>query len=264
MSNIKLSVVIPSYKDPLLVKTIESLLTSSELGDQLEITAVLDGYWPEFKLLEDPKVKYVLLGKNRGMRGAINAGVLASRGEYIMRTDEHCMFAPGFDRIMLESCQPNWIMTARRYFLDPDNWKVMDLPHVDYEKLCIQTAKDTRKFAGVPWKERKEERKDIMIDETMAMQGSCWVMPRTWWDKVIGELQTEGYGPMYQDSHEMVFKTWKAGGKLMVNKNTWFAHKHVSFARTHRYGNTDFYPNLKYAYELWRPYYDEIKKQWKL
>ena len=89
-----------------------------------------------------------------------------------------------------------------------------------------------------------------------------WVMSRFWWDNVIGELQTEGYGPMYQDSHEMVFKTWLAGGKLMVNKNTWFAHKHVSFPRTHKYGNTDFTPNLKYAHDLWRPYYEEIKNKW--
>ena len=263
MSNIKLSVVIPSYKDPLLIKTIDSLLVNSELGMQLEIIAVLDGYWPEFELRIDPRVKYIHLGKNRGMRDAINAGVSISRGKFIMRTDEHCIFGKGFDRIMTESCEPNWIITARRYCLDPLKWEVMDIPFVDYEKLSIQTAKYTRKFTGIPWTKRQEERKDIMIDETMAMQGSCWVMSRQWWDKVIGELQTEGYGPMYQDSHEMVFKTWKAGGKLMVNKNTWFAHKHVKFPRTHTYGNTDFYPNLKYAHDLWRPYYEEIKKQWK-
>lgn len=263
MSDINLSVVIPSYEDPLLVKTIDSLLASSELGDKLEIIAVLDGYWPAFELRGDPKVRYIHLGKNRGMRDAINTGVAISRGKFIMRTDEHCMFAKGFDRILTGSCQPNWIITARRYCLDPVKWEVMDLPFVDYEKLVIQTAKDTKKFTGIPWTERQEERKDIMIDETMAMQGSCWVMPRKWWDKVIGQLQTEGYGPMYQDSHEMVFKTWKAGGKLMVNKNTWFAHKHVSFPRTHSYGNTDFYPNLKYAHDLWRPYYEEIKKKWK-
>ena len=44
-------------------------------------------------------------------------------------------------------------------------------------------------------------------------------MKRSWWDRVIGELQTEGYGPLYGDSHEIVFKTWQAGGHLMVNKD---------------------------------------------
>ena len=257
----KLSVIIPSWKDPLLKKTIQSLLETSELGDQLEIIAVLDGYWisPEL-IISDPRVKYLHLGKNRGMRGAINAGVSIAKGEFIMRTDEHCMFGKGFDRIMTESCQPNWIMTARRYFLDPVKWEVMDVPYVDYEKLVIQ---DGIKFAGQRWHHRDITHKHKMIDETMAMQGSVWVMPHAWWDKVIGELQSEGYGTHYQDSHEMVFKTWKAGGKLMLNKNTWFAHKHRSFPRTHNYGTAEAMPGWAYSLNLWKDYYfTEIKPKW--
>jgi GT2 family glycosyltransferase len=260
----KLSVVIPDYKDPLLIKTIESLLKTSELGDQLEIIAVFDGYWPTFELIQDPRVKYIHLGKNRGMRGAINAGIDIAKGEFLMRTDEHCMFGQGFDRIMTESCQPNWIMTARRYYLDPVKWEVMDIPHVDYEKLVIQ---DGKKFSGVSWRNRDIQHKNIMVDETMAMQGSCWVMPHEWWNKVIGELQTEGYGPLIQDSHEMIFKTWKAGGKMMLNKNTWFAHKHRGFARTHNNGTAENPANCeegyKYALDQWRDYYEkEIQPLW--
>lgn len=260
-----LSVVIPSWKDPLLNKTVESLLTNSELGNQLEIICVLDGYWQA--VVEDPRVRVLHLGQNRGMRGAINAGVSISRGEFLMRTDEHCMFCRGFDRIMVDSCQPNWIMTARRYFLDPVKWEVMhDQPYVDYEKLVIQGG---IKFAGQRWNSRTEERKDIPIDETMAMQGSCWVMPHKWWNDVIGELQTEGYGPHYQDSHEMVFKTWKAGGLFMLNKNAWFAHKHRSFARTHNEGTEENPANKAsgWAYSLntWRDYYEnEIRPKWKI
>lgn len=258
-----LSVIIPSWKDPLLIKTIDSLLANSELDADLEIIAVLDGYWPSFELRGDPRVRYVHLGKNRGMRGAINAGVLASRGEFIMRTDEHCIFGKGFDRTMIESCQPNWIMTARRYFLDTVKWEVMDIPPVDYERLAIQPFGKDFKFTGTPWRSRSHERKDIMIDETMAMQGSCWLMPRKWWDDVIGELQSEGYGTHYQDSHEMVFKTWKAGGRLMVNKNTWFAHKHRIFPRTHTYGGQEARDGWAYSLNLWKDYYEkEIKPKW--
>lgn len=262
-SLIKLSIVIPSYKDPFLIKTIDSLLLNSETN--IEIIAVLDGYWPSFETRGDPKVRYVHLGKNRGMRGAINAGVSIARGDYLMRTDEHCIFSKGFDKIILETIKENWIVTPRRYFLNPEKWEVMDLPLVDYEKLVIQSGK---KFAGMPWNERTEERKDIMIDETMAMQGSCWIMPKKWWNKVIGELQTEGYGPLYQDSHEMVFKTWKAGGKLMVNKNTWFAHKHRLFSRTHQEGTKENPANAeaggKYALDTWGDYYRKIKDIWKI
>src|SRR3990167_7874510 len=260
----KVSCVLPAYKDPYVIPTIHSLLDNSVLGDQLEVIVVLDGFWPNFELVQDPRVRYIHLGKNRGMRGAINAGVSVAMGDYLLRSDQHCMFAKGYDKILTDTCEPNWIVTATRYFLDPVNWKVMDLPPVNYEKLVIQGG---IKFSGQRWPSRDEERKDIMIDETMAMQGSFWCMPKSWWDKVIVELQTEGYGQMYQDSHEMIFKTWKAGGKMMLNKNTWFAHKHRSFVQG-RHEGTKENPSLRgesglYALKVWKDYYEkEVKPKW--
>lgn len=262
MSNIKLSVIIPSYKDPLLHKTIQSLLDNAE--GEIEIIAVLDGYWPETPVNEDVRVRVLHLGKNVGMRRAINAGVAIARGEYIMRTDEHCSFGKGYDVILTRDCKPNWIVTPRRYFLDPVKWEVMDIPYIDYEMLVTQSVGEAKKYTGFPWPERTKGRKDIMIDETMAMQGSVWVMSRSWWDKVIGELQTQGYGSMYQDQHEMIFKTWKAGGKMMVNKNTWFAHRHNSFPRHHDISHGSQQKELQAFYDQWKDYYMEIKKLWRL
>jgi len=258
-----LSVIIPSYKDPLLNKTVESLLESSELPkDQLEIICVLDGYWTQ--PIDDPRVRLVHLGKNRGMREAINAGVAVSRGEFIMRTDEHCMFAPGYDVVLTRDCEDAMIMIPRRYYLDPVKWEIMDMPPNDCDKLVID--KVHKKFTGFNWKERAEELKDVPIIETMAFQGSCWCMKRSWWDKVIGKLQTEGYGPLWQDSHEMSFKTWRAGGKLMTNKQTWFAHKHREFPRTHNNGTKENPSNneasWKYAMDVWMDDYIKIKEKW--
>lgn len=240
----------------------DSLLTTSGLGDELEIICVLDGYWQ--KPVDDPRVKTLHLGKNRGMRGAINAGVAVSKGKLIMRTDEHCKFAQGFDRIMIENIRPNWITTAVRYFLDPEKWEVMDdVPPFIYEKLKIRNGK----FEGQRWPKRDKARRHRKLDETMAMQGSCWVMHREWWDKVIGELDAEKYGPHFQDSHEMQFKTWKAGGKLILNKLTWFAHKHWTFKRTHNMG-TDANPAdadkaYSYCVNTWKEYYEkEICPKW--
>jgi len=265
----KLSVVIPDYKDPLLIKTIESLLENSELGEELEIIAVIDGYEPEFELKEDPHVRYIKLGKNRGMRGAINAGVDLARGEFFMRLDEHCCFGKGYDRILTEACQPNEIMTSRRYFLDPIRWEVMqEKGYVDYEKLSIQNVSDTvRKFAGKPWRERDEKRKDVMVDETQAMQGSMWIAPVKWFREIVGELDTENYGPLIQDSVEVCMKTWQAGGRLMLNKNTWFAHKHRDFPRTHNNGSPENpaqnEKGYKYALDQWEKYYwDVLVPRW--
>lgn len=264
----KLSVIIPSYKDPLLENTIGSLLANSGLGDKLEIIAVLDGYWPP-RTVGDPRVRYIHLGRNRGMRGAINAGVTIARGEFIMRTDEHCMFAQGFDKTMTDACQPNWIMNARRYFLNPQTWTVIeDAGFVEHEKLVIQGEEGgIQKFTGQRWRSRDRARRHKLIDKTMAMQGSVWLMPRQWWIDVIGELQTEGYGPHYQDSHEMVFKTWQNGGELMLHRGTWYAHKHRSFRRTHDDGTKENPANKevgwKYSLDVWRDYYETtVRPRW--
>ena len=127
----------------------------------------------------------------------------------------------------------------------------------------VNVGPGIRKFSGVEAPGNDNE----PIQESMAMQGSCWVMRRSWWDKIIGQLQNEGYGPHYQDSHEMVFKTWQAGGKLMVNKNTWHAHKHRNFPRTHNNGTPENPSNNEtcwtYSLSVWEDYYTkEIKPKW--
>ncbi len=260
-----LSCILPGYKDPLIHKTTEDILKNAE-GD-VEVINVYDGYWDT--PIADPRVKVIHLGENRGMRGAINAGVAAAKGEYIMRADCHCSFDKGFDKKITDNMEDNWIVTPRRYFLDPVKWALMDKPPVDFAKLIIQKDKDGRekKFTAAPWKERDEELKDVMIAETMGMQGSCWFMKKSWWDKVIGELQIEGYGNLIQDSHEMIFKTWKAGGKMMLNKTTWHSHKERSFPRTHNNGAPENPANCeagyKYALDVWRDYYEkEIRPKW--
>jgi glycosyltransferase involved in cell wall biosynthesis len=260
-----ISIIIPSYRDPLLQKTIDSLIVSA-LGD-IEVIPVLDGYWPEVPLKNDDRVKVVHLGKNVGMREAINSGVRVAKGEWLMRTDEHAVFSKGYDKVLSSQTEDDWIVTPRRYFLDPVEWKVMDIQPVDYMKLKIvridADGGKVEKFSGVNWD--RPERKDVMIDETMAMQGSCWFMKRSWWDKAIVELQSEGYDTHYQDSHEMVFKTWKLGGKLMVNKNCWHAHKHRKFPRTHGYGGQKAWDGFAYALKVWRDYYDnEVVPKWNI
>ncbi|MBU3905029.1 MAG: glycosyltransferase, partial [Nanoarchaeota archaeon] len=192
MNKIILSVVIPSYKDPLLKKTINDLLKNSELNDdELEIVAVLDGYWVKSEdIVNDKRVKYIHLGKNRGMRGAINAGVLLSKGEYLMRADEHQMFGKGYDKILTGCCEDNWIVTPRRYCLDVEKWEIMeDIPPVDFAVLKIGKAGKNKDFEDHPGENEYIEKfsgvakpglDGLLIQESMAMQGSCWLMKRSW------------------------------------------------------------------------------------
>jgi len=253
---VKFSVVIPSYKDPYLQNTILDILQSHGCAD-LEIIVVLDGYKPK-SILEREEVKYVFLGANRGMRGAINTGVSMSTGEFVLVCDEHCMFGPDFIRILAEHCPEKGLTTALRFALDPVQWKVMEGAPIGYEKMKIHEGR----FVGVRWSSRDRARKSVRVDENMAMQGSCYFMRREWWDS-IGILQEEGYGPFAQEAPEVLFKTWQAGGKLLLNKNTWYAHKHRSFGRTHHAGQAITGPGNAYALATWKDFYEkQILPKW--
>lgn len=251
----KLSCVIPSWKDVNMPKTVQSILDNSGLGNDIEVIVVLDGYDPDFKLVEDPRVKYIRQ-ENTGMRGAINRAVKESTGEYIARFDEHIMVCPNWDVILLEDITDTDIWTGLRYFLDPIKWEVMDKEPVWAEKLIID--KDRQKFAAV-----RSRQTDDDIFEVTAMQGSFWIMSRKHWDDVIGELQEEGYGKLYQDSIEMLFKTWKSGGRLMRNNWMWYAHKDRTFKRTHNIDGAESQKSFDYARELWKPYFLELKEKWR-
>ena len=183
-----------------------------------------------------------------------------------MKTDAHCAFAPGWDTELSMSCKPNWLMTPRRYSLDEITWAPNPKrPTIDYNYLSFpgDTTRSAPKYGYSFQCMNSASKNDKAIDDVMTHQGSCWVMPHKWWKDVIVELQNEGYDTHYQDSHEMVFKTWKAGGKLMVNKNAWHAHKHRKFPRTHGYGGQKARDAFEYAIDIWGDYYhNEILPRW--
>lgn len=226
-----LSVIIPSRSEEFLQKTIDELLTKAE--GEIEIIVVFDGYWPKVILKNDPRVKIIHHGtvhQNIGMRDSINRGVQASHGEFIMKIDEHCMVDQGYDVKLAADCEDNWVVIPRRYRLDVHDWMVIDdgRPPVDYMYLTYpyQRPYDWKcGLHGFEWRERHHERKDILIDDTMSWQGSCYFMKRTWWDKLEG-MSNEGYGTFTHEAQEIGNKTWLGGGRLVVNKKTWYAHYH--------------------------------------
>jgi len=239
-----LSIVIPSFKDPLLQRTVDEILEKAE--GEIEIIVVLDGYTPEKPLKENPRVRVLKFEENQGMRAAINFGLSASQGEYVMKTDEHCSFDKGFDIKLLSNIEDNWIVVPRRYRLDTEKWEIMEDP-IDYERLLTDRPD---KIGGVQWGKRALERKDILLDETMVFQGSCWVMSRKHWN-FLGGLQQEGYGKFAQEAIEIALKTWLSGGKVMVNKNTWYAHKHRKFGRPYRTNSPEIDAGNKYSMNFW-------------
>lgn len=226
-----LSVIISSRVEEFLQQTIDDLLAKAQ-GD-IEIIVVLDGYWPKTVLKNDVRVTILHHGtihNSRGMRASINSGVALSKGKYIMKTDEHCMFDEGFDVKLAADCADNWVVIPRRYRLDPYVWQIIEdgRPPIDYMFLDYpyKTKGDvTDGLHGNEWRQMYYDKKNVLIDDTMSWQGSCWFMTRSWWD-FLGPLDEALYGSFTHESQEIGNKTWLGGGRLVVNKKTWYAHFH--------------------------------------
>lgn len=227
----KVSVVIPSRNELFLPQTVNDLLTKA--AGEVEVIVVLDGYWPDPPLPDDPRLRLLHFGSPRGMRAAINAGAGVATGEFLMKCDAHCMFQEGYDEILQADCDGDWAVIPARYSLDAENWAIEKngKPRRDYHYLCYPDPHKEHDggMHGVEWWQRCKERfgkPEYEIDDNMSCQGSCWLMPRDYFWNHLGGLSEEGYGTFSQEFQEIGNKIWLGGGRVVVNKKCWYAHLH--------------------------------------
>lgn len=229
--NTLLSVVIPSRNEQFLKKTILDLLEKAT--QEIEVIAVLDGYWPATEdIIQDDRVHYIHFSSVIGMRGCINAGVAMAKGKYILKTDGHCMFAPGFDEVLKSDHQDDWVQIPRRKRLEPETWTLRDVEKPDMDYMFLTYPNDDtdwggREFSGREWREknRDQELKKVLIDDAMSFQGSAWFMTKEYFEWL--ELMDEqSYGSFWKEAQEIGFKCWLSGGRVVRNKKTWYAHLH--------------------------------------
>ncbi len=225
----KLSIIIPSRQPEFLQKTVDDLLAKAE--GEVEVIVCGDGVWPILR--SDPRVVIFHHGEvhdNVGMRGSINAGMQLARGEYVMKTDEHTMMDQGYDVKLITDCTDKMVVIPRRKRLDPETWTLIEdgRPPVDYmyvEYPYLKPFDKTQGLHGAEWK--RPERSDILVDDTPTMQGSCYFMKKSYWDELFPDgLDEESYGTFTQEAQEISNKVWLSGGRVVVNKKTWYAHFH--------------------------------------
>ena len=224
----KVSVLIPTRNEIFLTKTIDDIFNKAR--GEFEVIVYLDGYWPDPPLKERPGL-IILHGETCiGMRGGINAAAAAATGKYLIKTDGHCMFEEGFDEVLKAECDGDWVVIPRRRSLDAENW-IIDLTNkkapVDYHFLSWAWAKPNELgMHGTFWNERARTRLNILLDDEMSSQGSCWCMTKNHFINFLGGLSEVGYGNFVQEFQEIGNKTWLGGGQVKINKKTWYAHLH--------------------------------------
>lgn len=228
MASRKVSILIPANGEKYLQPTIDDLLAHAT--GEIEIIAVLDGWWPQPPLKDHRRVHIIHWGKTRGMRDAINAAARIATGAYFMKIDAHCSVSQGFDEVLVRDYhETNWIVVPRRSSLDPTIWGPLDngKSPVDAHFLSypFEEGRPGAGLHGTVWNDRSRRRKDILLDEEMSSQGSCWFMAREHWDR-LGDMEVEKYGTFIQEFQELGLKTWLGGGKVMVNKQCQYLHWH--------------------------------------
>ena len=239
------SVIIPSRNAEFLQRTIDDLFAKAK--GEIEVIVALDGFWPDPPLIDRKNLIIIHHGEvhnNKGMRFSINAGMAIAKGDHVMKIDEHCIVDEGWDEKLLADCEDNWIVIPRRYRIDWEKWDILhdgrppvDYMHIDY---AFQRPNDnTCGLHGAEWK--RPERKDILIDDTPSFQGSCYFMSKKHWDTVIKEMDAEKYGQFTQEAQELGMKTWLSGGRVIVNKKTWYAHYHKgSHGKNYGFSNAQY------------------------
>src|SRR3972149_3348491 len=94
--------------------------------------------------------------------------------------------------------------------------------------ICITCVARLRRRTATTWyrqSERDQQRRDVLIDDTMSFQGSCWFMTMRHFRERLYPLDTI-YGTWSQEPQEIGLKTWLGGGRIVSNKKTWYAHLH--------------------------------------
>lgn len=236
-----LSIVIPARNEIFLARTIEDILENAQ-GDT-EVIAIMDGYWANPPVKDHPKVTLIHHTENVGQRAASNEAVRLSQAKYIMKIDAHCAFDKGFDVKMMEKMQDNWTMVPMMRNLHAFDW-VCPRGHRRYQspsgacKECGEPTKMEIVWFGKPnpqstayrfdrdmhfqyWNDfgRKQQGE---ITESLSLQGSCFLVTR---DKYLElDLCSEEFNSWGQQGVEVACKTWLSGGRVVVNRNTWYAH----------------------------------------
>jgi len=226
------SIIIPARQEPYLRPTVEDCLRQAR-GD-VEVVVVLDGWWPEPTLPEDPRIAVLHWGTAQGLRQSINAGMAMATGEYVMKLDAHCAVGEGFDVTLKASCGEQDIVVPEKYSLIPETWERCKHPW-QYFYLSWPWEEN-----GLTWGLHEKNygpsvnyaRRRIPVDDILTFQGSAWLLRRTYWDR-IGPMNVERYY-FAHEAVELGMRAWLGGGRCRIVKAAWYAHLYKG--KAHRRG----------------------------
>lgn len=245
----KVSVLMPSRDEKYLGATIQDMVKKA--ASDVEVIAIVDGPTSYPVHPEYSNVKIINLPKPMGMRHGINLAASVATGKYLMKMDAHCLITRGYDEVLQEECEDNWVVVARRNELSPE-WEITDTTPVDYFYMSSPWTSPQGYMRMCRWTSRDREKSDIMLDETMTFSGSMWFMSREHFFQRIKMMDEERFGQWSGEPEELSCKTWLGGGKVMINKKVTFAHmRKTQIGRPYHISWNDALKGLRESARYW-------------
>jgi hypothetical protein len=251
MKKYDLSVLIPARNEEFISNTVADIIKNKR--GRTEVIVGLDGEWAKPGIIDHPDVRIVYVSESIGQRAMTNKLCQLSRAKYVAKTDAHCAFDEGFDVKLMDGMQDDWTVVPVMRNLHAFSWVCDDCGHKTYQgpvpEGCANTSCPAQKYAfhkeiewiGKPspqstaylfnrnlqfWYfnelKKRQDRESSNWVETMSLQGSFFMLTREkYW-----ELNTcdETWGSWGQQGTEVALKTWLSGGRVLCNKDTWYAH----------------------------------------
>lgn len=250
-----LSILIPARNEIFLSQTVINLLEN--IRGNTEIIVVLDGEWADPGVPDDPRVTIIYHSQSIGQRAATNEACRLSKAKYVMKIDAHCAVDEGFDVKLMETMEDDWTVLPAMYNLHGFNWKCGKCGREWYQSpspgFCKLNEHDRNPDCGnttdfervIIWKPRINKKSLYFrfdktlhfqywgdygrrpqaqgdIADILSIQGSCFFLTREkYWELNICD---EKHGSWGQQGVEVACKTWLSGGRLVVNKKTWYSH----------------------------------------
>ena len=110
-----------------------------------------------------------------------------------------------------------WKVEAKRHESAAKNWKSKHSPHNKSYRFDSEPH-----FQYFPEYVKREGVVKDGYNETMSLQGSCWMMPREKYSEYIPFR--ERFGSWGSEGIEIACWTWLSGRKILCNHNTWYGH----------------------------------------
>lgn len=237
----ELSILIPARNEMFLNRTVQDILEHIE-GDT-EVIVILDGEWPDVPIPDNPRLTLIHHAVSIGQRAATNEAARLSNARWLMKCDAHCAFDQGFDVKMMRLMEDDMTMVPVMRNLHAFDW-VCENGHRRYQGRsgpCENCGKPTT--MDVVWVAKKNPQSTAYrfdktmhfqywnewgreqqgdLTESLSIQGSCFMVTRERYFAL--DLCSEQFNSWGQQGVEVACKTWLSGGRVLVNRTTWYAH----------------------------------------